>query len=122
MVFEGTAYVMPLLGAYLADSFWGRFKTILVFSTIYLVGAAACLADFLLVLNRFGSGWGRFKAIHVFSPIYLVGACCCETSGWLRDPCLCMLPSSLLGQLASRATHPGSRTPHPAPQAWCCSR
>ncbi|GBG00630.1 hypothetical protein Rsub_13284, partial [Raphidocelis subcapitata] len=38
MVFEGTAYVTPLLGAYLADSFWGRYRTILIFSTIYLFG------------------------------------------------------------------------------------
>jgi len=37
-VFEGTCYVTPLLGAYLADSHWGRYKTILVFSTIYLCG------------------------------------------------------------------------------------
>ncbi len=27
----------PLIGAYLADSMWGRYKTILVFSSIYLV-------------------------------------------------------------------------------------
>lgn len=38
MVFEGTAYVTPLLGAYMADSHWGRYKTILVFSCVYLVG------------------------------------------------------------------------------------
>jgi dipeptide/tripeptide permease len=38
MVFEGTCYITPLLGAYLADSHWGRYKTILVFSTIYLLG------------------------------------------------------------------------------------
>uniref|UniRef100_A0A383WJ92 Major facilitator superfamily (MFS) profile domain-containing protein n=1 Tax=Tetradesmus obliquus TaxID=3088 RepID=A0A383WJ92_TETOB len=43
MVFEGTCYVTPLLGAYLADSHWGRYKTILVFSSIYLVGMV-CLA------------------------------------------------------------------------------
>lgn len=36
-VFEGTCYMTPLIGAYLADSKWGRYKTILVFSTIYLV-------------------------------------------------------------------------------------
>jgi dipeptide/tripeptide permease len=36
-VFEGTCYMTPLIGAYLADSVWGRYKTILVFSTIYLV-------------------------------------------------------------------------------------
>lgn len=38
MVFEGTCYITPILGAYLADSHWGRYKTILVFSSIYLLG------------------------------------------------------------------------------------
>jgi dipeptide/tripeptide permease len=37
MMFEGTAYVTPLIGAYVADSYWGRYKTILVFSVIYLL-------------------------------------------------------------------------------------
>lgn len=36
MVFEGTCYLTPLLGAWLADSLWGRYKTILVFSVIYM--------------------------------------------------------------------------------------
>ena len=37
-LFEGTCYLTPLLGAWLADGLWGRYKTILVFSLIYLVG------------------------------------------------------------------------------------
>lgn len=37
MLFEGTCYLTPILGAWLADSAWGRFKTILVFSIIYFV-------------------------------------------------------------------------------------
>ncbi|KAI7835665.1 hypothetical protein COHA_010404, partial [Chlorella ohadii] len=37
-LFEGTCYLTPLLGAWLADSAWGRYKTILIFSGIYLVG------------------------------------------------------------------------------------
>ena len=37
-LFEGTCYLSPLLGAWLADSFWGRYKTILVFSFIYFIG------------------------------------------------------------------------------------
>ncbi|KAG2425090.1 hypothetical protein HXX76_013999 [Chlamydomonas incerta] len=40
-VFEGTCYMTPLIGAYLADSRWGRYHTILVFSSIYLVGMVA---------------------------------------------------------------------------------
>ncbi|KAL4443298.1 hypothetical protein ABPG75_011035 [Micractinium tetrahymenae] len=34
-LFEGTCYLTPLLGAWLADSLWGRYKTIIVFSGIY---------------------------------------------------------------------------------------
>ncbi|PSC75608.1 NRT1 PTR FAMILY -like [Micractinium conductrix] len=37
-LFEGTCYLTPLLGAWLADSMWGRYKTIIVFSAIYFVG------------------------------------------------------------------------------------
>ncbi len=36
-LFEGTCYLTPLLGAWLADSRWGRYKTILVFSAIYVL-------------------------------------------------------------------------------------
>lgn len=36
-MFEGTCYMTPLIGAYLADSRWGRYKTILIFSSIYLL-------------------------------------------------------------------------------------
>jgi len=38
LVWSGTCYVTPLLGGWIADSFWGRFKTILVFVTIYMLG------------------------------------------------------------------------------------
>ena len=37
MLFQGTAYITPLLGAYLADARWGRYKTILSFSAVYCV-------------------------------------------------------------------------------------
>lgn len=36
-VLPGTCYITPILGAWLADSHWGRYKTILVFSIIYLL-------------------------------------------------------------------------------------
>ncbi|XP_073305484.1 protein NRT1/ PTR FAMILY 8.3 [Primulina huaijiensis] len=35
---QGTCYLTPLIGAVLADAFWGRYWTIAVFSTIYLIG------------------------------------------------------------------------------------
>ncbi|KAJ7543080.1 hypothetical protein O6H91_09G024300 [Diphasiastrum complanatum] len=36
--FSGTAYITPLIGAFFADAYWGRFWTIAVFSTIYCLG------------------------------------------------------------------------------------
>ncbi|OIW00821.1 hypothetical protein TanjilG_08260 [Lupinus angustifolius] len=35
---SGTCYLTPLLGAFLADSYLGRFWTIAIFSTIYVIG------------------------------------------------------------------------------------
>ncbi|CAO2831105.1 unnamed protein product [Amaranthus hypochondriacus] len=34
----GTCYLTPLVGAFLADAYWGRYWTIAVFSTIYFIG------------------------------------------------------------------------------------
>jgi peptide/histidine transporter 3/4 len=48
--FEGTCFLTPLLGAWLADSLWGRYKTILFFSYIYLIGLL------LLVLSVIAPG------------------------------------------------------------------
>ncbi|CAL5228309.1 g11415 [Coccomyxa viridis] len=45
MLFEGTCYLTPILGAWLADSAWGRFKTILVFSIIYFIGMVVLTAS-----------------------------------------------------------------------------
>lgn len=34
---QGTCYLTPLIGAVLADAYWGRYWTIAVFSTIYFI-------------------------------------------------------------------------------------
>ncbi|KAL4423412.1 hypothetical protein ABPG77_009990 [Micractinium sp. CCAP 211/92] len=44
-LFEGTCYLTPLLGAWLADSLWGRYKTIIVFSVIYFLGMVMLAAS-----------------------------------------------------------------------------
>lgn len=36
-IWQGTCYLMPLVGAVLADAYWGRYWTIATFSTIYLI-------------------------------------------------------------------------------------
>lgn len=35
---SGTCYITPLIGAFIADSYWGRYKTIAVFSIVYFFG------------------------------------------------------------------------------------
>ncbi|KAL0326779.1 UNVERIFIED_CONTAM: protein NRT1/ PTR FAMILY 8.3 [Sesamum angustifolium] len=35
---QGTCYLTPLIGAVLADAYWGRYWTIAAFSTIYFIG------------------------------------------------------------------------------------
>lgn len=70
------SYVMPMLGGYLADTYWGRFKTINVaiviatFGHILIVISAipqvipnqgGALAAFIIGLLFFGTGVGFFK-------------------------------------------------------------
>jgi len=50
-IFEGTCYTTPIIGAILADSKWGRYKTIIVFSVIYLIGIIALTGSTLLPDN-----------------------------------------------------------------------
>ena len=41
-LFSSINYITPLIGAWLADTHWGRYKTILYFCIIYLIGMAGC--------------------------------------------------------------------------------
>ncbi len=40
-LFKMGAYFFPMIGAIISDVFWGKFRTIMVFSTIYALGCAA---------------------------------------------------------------------------------
>mmetsp|Transcript_42146 Transcript_42146/g.126167 ORF Transcript_42146/g.126167 Transcript_42146/m.126167 type:complete len:627 (+) Transcript_42146:727-2607(+) len=51
-IFTGACYTTPLIGAIIADSLLGRFRTILAFSTIYLLGI------FLLTLSSWPPAGG----------------------------------------------------------------
>ena len=43
-LFGACVYVTPVLGAYVADVHWGRYKTILVFCILYIIGLACTTA------------------------------------------------------------------------------
>lgn len=40
--FSTLCYMWPLVGGYLADTFWGRYATIIRFTSIYILGALMC--------------------------------------------------------------------------------
>ena len=73
---DSRVYVIPLFGAYVADAYWGRFKTISVAVGIALVGhilliistipgviehSDGALACFVVALIIMGLGTGAFK-------------------------------------------------------------
>lgn len=65
-IWSGTASLLPLLGAFLADSFLGRYRTILIASVIYI------LALSLLTLSATLPSDGESHAILFFFSLYLV--------------------------------------------------
>lgn len=62
-LWNGFVYVTPLIGGYIADTYLGRYKTILSFSLLYLLG---------LCLFVFGSIPGSIQKAVIFSAMYLI--------------------------------------------------
>ncbi|CAO2820192.1 unnamed protein product [Amaranthus hypochondriacus] len=62
---SGTCYVLPLLGAFIADSYWGRYWVIAIFSMIYVFGMTfLTLSASLTALKD--------SAVAAFVAIYLI--------------------------------------------------
>src|SRR2546423_13119384 len=40
-LFKSGAYFFPLIGAVVSDALWGKFRTIMVFSLVYVIGCGA---------------------------------------------------------------------------------
>ncbi|EOA40039.1 hypothetical protein CARUB_v10008731mg [Capsella rubella] len=74
---SGTASLLPLLGAFVADSFLGRFRTILAASALYILGLGLLTLSAMIpsdcnVSNLLASCSRRFQVITFFSALYLV--------------------------------------------------
>ncbi|GAB4857798.1 hypothetical protein Ancab_015706 [Ancistrocladus abbreviatus] len=53
----GTVYIFSLIGAFLSDSYWGRYKTCAVFQIIFVLGLASLsLSSYLFLLKPRGCG------------------------------------------------------------------
>ncbi|CAK7901098.1 peptide transporter Ptr2p [[Candida] anglica] len=53
-------YVTPIFGAWVSDTFWGKYKTIFVFAVIYMVGILILFLTSLPVSIRHGAAEGGF--------------------------------------------------------------
>ncbi|KAL5554175.1 hypothetical protein UlMin_041576 [Ulmus minor] len=60
-VWQGTCYLTPLIGAILADAYWGRYWTIAAFSSIYFIGMCT------LTLSA---------SVHALKPVECTGSIC----------------------------------------------
>lgn len=51
----GTVYIFSLLGAFLSDSYWGRYKTCAIFQAIYVIVSHPYLAssNFIAFLEQY---------------------------------------------------------------------
>ncbi|KAJ6401597.1 hypothetical protein OIU84_016906 [Salix udensis] len=53
----GTVYIFSLLGAFLSDSYWGRYKTCVIFQAIFVAGLVLLsLSSYLFLLKPRGCG------------------------------------------------------------------
>lgn len=53
----GTVYIFSLVGAFLSDSYWGRYKTCAVFQVIFVIGLASLsLSSYLFLVRPKGCG------------------------------------------------------------------
>ncbi|XP_047967011.1 protein NRT1/ PTR FAMILY 7.3-like [Salvia hispanica] len=77
----GTVYLFSLLGAFLSDSYWGRYKTCAIFQVIFVIGLASLsLSSYLFLLKPTGCGdektpCGPQSTLHVslfYVSIYLI--------------------------------------------------
>ncbi|KAI4332162.1 hypothetical protein L6164_017092 [Bauhinia variegata] len=80
-IWGGTASLLPLLGAFIADSYLGRYRTIIVASLIYILGLGLLTVSALIpslissqcqVSNEFSSCSPQLQVILFFFALYLV--------------------------------------------------
>ncbi|RKO83075.1 POT family-domain-containing protein, partial [Blyttiomyces helicus] len=88
-------YLCPLIGAFISDQYWGKFKTILVFSSIYLLGWI------LLTVSSIPTGfypddtpyWGSFAYPGFWSSIVIIGLGAGGIKSIVSPMCADQLPS-----------------------------
>ncbi|XP_020538542.1 protein NRT1/ PTR FAMILY 7.3 isoform X2 [Jatropha curcas] len=77
----GTVYIFSLLGAFLSDSYWGRYKTCAIFQFIFVLGlVSSSLSSYIFLFKPKGCGkeqvpCGSHSSLHIglfYLSIYLI--------------------------------------------------
>ncbi|KAM3373494.1 hypothetical protein ACQJBY_020119 [Aegilops geniculata] len=67
----GTTFFTPLVGAFLADTYWGRYKTIVIFLSIYTVGMLVLTFSAILPSLMQSSNHHEIHRVAVYAGLYL---------------------------------------------------
>ena len=67
----GTTFFTPLVGAFLADTYWGRYKTLVVFLSVYALGMLVLTVSTTLPWMRQSSSNDEIHRIAVYTGLYL---------------------------------------------------
>lgn len=67
-LFAALCYIMPIFGAICADSIWGKFKTIVYLSIVYIIG------EFILVISSVFWDNNQLSSTLTFIALILIGA------------------------------------------------
>lgn len=67
-LFAALCYIMPIFGAICADSIWGKFKTIVYLSIVYIIG------EFVLVISSVYWDKDQLSSLLTFISLILIGS------------------------------------------------
>ena len=84
-VFSFLAYVTPVLGAVVADVWWGRFKTITMFCMVYFVGLMTITGTSMPALLK--DGWGLPGWI-IGAAVVAIGTGGIKGMSYIRKTCI----------------------------------
>ncbi|KAF0929681.1 hypothetical protein E2562_023029 [Oryza meyeriana var. granulata] len=70
---SGACYLTPLFGAFLADTYWGKYRTVLTFLPLYILGLVTLMVSTSLPTSMTSSDAGhQLHSVAVYLGLYLV--------------------------------------------------
>ncbi|KAJ3670346.1 hypothetical protein LUZ60_010670 [Juncus effusus] len=71
-LWSGTCFLTPLLGAFLSDSYWGNYRTIIIFGGIYFIGMITLTLSTLIPNEYDSTEKSSTKSVVLFFALYII--------------------------------------------------